>query len=145
MKISLVSMRTPSQSAQSGSRSAVSRAARAARAVREAVRPCPPGAHPASWTLLVQRVDATQAGLAIANAPLRAAARTVVRDLRASGQSWEAIYATLDAAVVPEPAREVKYALELEIYATRGASIVAHMHCWADVERLAELEADGTD
>jgi hypothetical protein len=147
MKFSLVQMRTPAPLSPATSRGGVGRppAGSPVRQPRDAAATCPRGAEAASWAALVRRVDETQAGLAIANAPLRAAARAVVRELRASGVTWDSVYTTLDTAGVQEPVREVRYALELEIYATRGASIVAHMHCWADVERLAELEAGGTD
>jgi hypothetical protein len=69
--------------------------------------------------------------------------QTVVRELRAAGESWESVYAVLHAAVVPVPGRRMTWAAEFEMHTSRSAALVAHMHSWADVERLAELEREG--
>ena len=89
-------------------------------------------------------VEDAQRRSAIAYAPLRVVVQSVVRELRAAGESWESVYAVLHSAVVPVGGRPVNFATEYEMHTSRSAALVAHMHSWADVERLAELEGDIT-
>ncbi|MDB4887543.1 MAG: hypothetical protein JWN79_2981 [Gemmatimonadetes bacterium] len=96
-----------------------------------------------SWELLALHAEDAQRRASIAHAPLRVVVQSVVRELRAAGESWEGIYAALHAAVVPVPGRPVNWAAEYEMHTSRSAALVAHMHSWADVERLAELESEG--
>jgi hypothetical protein len=44
--------------------------------------------------------------------------------------------------VIPVPGGAMNWAAEYEMHTSRSAALVAHMHSWADVERLAELEGD---
>jgi hypothetical protein len=146
VKISLVPMRAlPSASpARSPLRPSGSSPVVSAALVREEdAGTCPASVEQASWSLLRRRIADAQSGSAIANPELRSAVRVVVRELRAKEEGWEAVYAALESAVRTVPARPAPSALGLEVHASRGASIVAHMHCWADVERLAEIEDGG--
>ena len=95
-----------------------------------------------SWELLAMHVEDAQRRSSIAYAPLRLVVQSVVRELRAAGESWEGIYAILHAAVIPSAGRPVRWAVEYEMHTSRSAALVAHMHSWADVERLAELEGE---
>jgi hypothetical protein len=104
-------------------------------------RPASVSAH--SWELLAMHVDDAQRRSAIAYAPLRLVVQAVVRELRAAGESWEMIYAVLHSAVIPSGGRTLNWAMEYEMHTSRSAALVAHMHSWADVERLAELEDEG--
>lgn len=140
-------MRSLSASLAGGARHAVSRSGSSpvipsTRARRAPPVPCPSSVEPSSWELLSTRLDDTQDGMAIANAALRSAVRAVVRELRVNAVSWEEVYTVLDSAVIATPDRDVRNPIEVELHVSRSASIVAHMHCWADVERLAELEED---
>lgn len=92
----------------------------------------------ATWEQLALHVADAQRRSSIAYTPLRAVVQAVVRELRAGGEPWDAVYATLHAVVVPTPV--VNYAMEYEMHVSRSAALVAHMHSWADVERLAEIE-----
>jgi hypothetical protein len=146
MKICLVPMRalpSPSPARSMLRASGSSPVIPAARPRDEEAAPCPASVSQASWSLLHRRIADAQSGAAIANPELRSAVRLVVRELRGQEESWEAVYATLDLAARATPARPATPALGREVYATRSASIVAHMHCWADVERLAEIEEGG--
>lgn len=105
-------------------------------------RPCPSCVAPASWALLAKRVDDAQGGASIISAPVREVVIALVRELRRHGESWETVYAVLELVVVHTGAPRMQRPSELEIYATRSAALVAHMHCWADVERLAELDRE---
>ena len=107
-----------------------------------ATLPCPARITAVSWEDLVFHIEIARGGSRIATTHLRSAVRIVAHELRSAGESWESIYGVLLGAVAPMPPREVKYALELELYASRAAAIVAHMHSWVDVERLAELGVD---
>ena len=106
----------------------------------------PTSVSPLSWELLAMHVEDAQRRSSIAYAPLRVVVQTVVRELRTAGESWDAIYAVLHSAVVVAPGRPVSFAAEYEMHTSRSDALVAHMHSWADVERLAELErAEGGD
>lgn len=95
-----------------------------------------------SWELLAIHVEDAQRRSSIAYAPLRVVVQTVVRELRLSGETWESIYAALHSAVVPVAGGASNWTIEYEMHTSRSAALVAHMHSWADVERLAEIEGD---
>lgn len=52
------------------------------------------------------------------------------------------VYAVLHRAVAPAPERVMSWAMGSEMHSSRSAALVAHMQSWADVERLAEIEAE---
>lgn len=85
-------------------------------------------------------VEDAQRRSSIAYAELRAVVQSVVREMRIAGESWERVYAVLQAVVGPATGRPERFATEYEMHSSRSAALVAHMHSWADVERLAELE-----
>lgn len=114
-------------------------------ALPEFMRPTAPLPRPApveqrAWETLAVHVDDARRGRSIANPDLRNAVSVVVGALRIGCISWEAIYTILDAAVMAGAARQATHPLELELHANRSAAIVAHMHSWADVQRIAEIE-----
>jgi hypothetical protein len=102
---------------------------------------CPPSVAASSWDLLAVHVDESLRRASISNASLRAAVQQVVRELRAGGQAWDAVYGALNSAVMPAGGSEVSYVRDHEMHASLNAALVAHMHSWADVERLAEIES----
>lgn len=93
-----------------------------------------------SWESLAIHVDDARRGGSISSAELREAVRAVVTELRARCVAWDEVYAVLDAAVTAGAPFPVAHPLEAELHAKRSSAIVAHMHSWADVQRLAELE-----
>lgn len=102
--------------------------------------PRPPAVEQRAWETLAIHVDDARRGGSIGNPNLRAAVSVVVGALRVGCVSWEAIYTILDAAVMAGAARQATHPLELKLHANRSAAIVAHMHSWADVQRIAEIE-----
>ena len=111
----------------------------------EFMRPNAPLPRPAAveqraWETLAIQVDDARRGGSMSNPDLRDAVSVVVGALRVGCISWEAIYTILDAAVMAGSARHVTHPLELELHAKRSAAMVAHMHSWADVLRIAEIE-----
>jgi hypothetical protein len=144
VKISLVPMRTLPRGPSASLRPTPARpmTLMSPSPVRSAAAPCPAGVDPSVWSLLALCVDDAQRGTPIANATLRAAVRRVVRDLRAAGESWEGVYARLDSAVTRAAVTPTAVSTDVEMYASRGAAIVSHMHCWADVDRLDELDRE---
>jgi hypothetical protein len=106
----------------------------------DAPLPRPPEVEQRSWEALAIHVDDARRGGAIASVALRAAVDVVVAELRVGCIAWEEVYTILDAAGMAGSTRRASHPLELELHASRGAAIVAHMHSWADVLRLAELE-----
>ena len=146
MKISLVRMRALDSSI--GARPAPGHVRRTpplgfpAHALAPGASPdCPPSVAPASWDLLTLHVDESLRRASISNAPLRSAVQQVVRELRAGGQGWDGVYAVLNGAVMPAGSTVVTYLRDHEMHASLNAALVAHMHSWADVERLAEIES----
>ncbi len=97
---------------------------------------------PSSWELLAHQVREAQREKAMGGAALRAVVLTVVRELRSGAEPWDGVYAALQSAVVQSPTPEGKPAMGLEMHENLDAALVAHMHSWADVERLAEIERD---
>lgn len=102
----------------------------------------PPGVSPFAWEMLLVNIIDAQRRPAAAFAPLRESVQTVVRELRAASQTWEQVYAVLHGVVAPAPERLVNWAMEYEMHFSRRAALVAHMQSWADVEQLAEIEAE---
>jgi hypothetical protein len=92
------------------------------------------------WTELVIAIQVARQRQRYTGGVLRAAVLAVVRSMRASGLSWELVYAALSAAVSGRLGLETVFALDCSTDVTRSAALVAHMHAWADCERLAELE-----
>lgn len=146
MKISLVPMRALPGSAAAGHRAAPVRLMTLVPPTPGqsalATPPCPRGVELSSWSLLTLCIDDAQNGTPIANATLRATVRRVVRELRAADQSWESVYDALGAAVVPVAGAPLVPPADQEVYQSRSAAIVAHLHCWADVDRLEEIERE---
>jgi len=103
---------------------------------------CPTAVAPASWDLLTLHVDESLRRASISNAALRSAVQQVVRELRAGGHGWDGVYAILNGAVMPPGSSTVTFLKDHEMHASLNAALVAHMHSWADVERLAEIESD---
>lgn len=93
-----------------------------------------------SWETLAIHLDDARRGGSIVSARLREAVDTVVAELRVGCIPWDEVYATLDAAVMGGILPPAVHPLELQLRANRNAAIVAHMHSWADMRRLAELE-----
>ena len=91
--------------------------------------------------LLVNVVEA-QRRSAAAFPALRESVQSVVRELRAATEPWEHVYAVLHGVVTPTPDRVVSWEMEYQMYSSRSTVLVAHMQSWADVERLAEIEAE---
>jgi hypothetical protein len=105
--------------------------------------PAPPaGVSTFAWEMLLVNIGDAQRRAAAALAPLREAVQALVRELRAANQTWEQVYAILHGVVAPEPERPVSWAMGYETHSSRSAALVAHMQSWADVERLAEIEAE---
>ena len=105
--------------------------------------PAPPaGVSPFTWEMLFANVVDAQHHSAASLAPLRESVQSVVRELRASDHSWEHVYAVLHGAVPPAPERVLNWEMEFRMYSGRSTALVAHMQSWADVERLAEIEAE---
>ena len=105
--------------------------------------PAPPtGVSPFAWEMLLASIVDAQRYSAAPLAPLRGAVQAVVRELRAANQAWEQVYAVFHEVVAPAPERPVSWAMGYEIHSSRSAALVAHMQSWADVERLAEIEAE---
>jgi hypothetical protein len=105
----------------------------------------PAGVSPFAWEMLLANFVDAQCGSAAAFATLREAVRAVVRELRAANQTWEHVYAVLHGVVAPAPECVVSWRMEYEMHFSRGAAVAAHMQSWADVERLAEIEAEAHD
>jgi hypothetical protein len=150
VKISLVSLRATPRGTPLLDAPRAEGVAPAAPTAPAMLSPRPAGDRPASvsalsWELLAMHVEDAQRRSSIAYAPLRVVVQTVVRELRAAGESWEQIYAVLHSAVVVPPGRPVSFAVEYEMHTSRSGALVAHMHSWADVERLAELEGAEED
>ena len=105
--------------------------------------PAPPaGVSTFAWEMLLANLVEAQRRSAVALAPLREAVRAVVREQRAANQTWEQVYALLHEVVAPAPERLVSWAMGYEIHSSRSAALGAHMQSWADIERLAEIEAE---
>lgn len=145
MKISLVAMRTPAhrQAPPPADRAPLLPALPSALVARVET-PCrPAGVSALTWEMLALHVDDAQRRSAIAYAALRLVVQAVVRELRATDVPWDAIYAILQGVVAPATGLPANFDVEYEMHASRGAALVAHMHSWADVERLAELAEEG--
>ena len=105
-----------------------------------AAAPRPAGVQQLTWELLAIHVEEAQRGGSIASASLRAAVHAVVQELRIACVPWEEVYEVLDSAVRGGHPRPAMHHLDMELHASRSGAIVAHMHSWADVQRLAEIE-----
>ena len=105
----------------------------------------PAGVSALAWEMLAMHVGDAQRRSAIAYAPLRLVVQAVVRELRATQVPWDAVYLILQSAVTPDTGAPARFAMEFEMHTSRAAALVAHMHSWADVERLAELAVEDGD
>ena len=111
--------------------------------VNDSPLPSPPmGVSPFAWEMLMVNIGEARRRTAAAIVPLRESVQRVAREMRASHQTWEQVYAVLHGVVAPAPDRLVDWAVEYEMYTSRSSALVAHMQSWADVERLAELESE---
>ena len=141
MRLSLVAMRVPARiqaSQQPGPM--LARPSELVAPTETAHRP--EGVSAFAWEMLALHVDDARQRSSIAYGPLRLVVKTVVQELRTANASWDAVYAVLQSAVTPATDCPISFAAEYEMHTSRAAALVAHMHSWADVERLAELAAD---
>jgi hypothetical protein len=99
------------------------------------------------WTELAFQIQTARHQQRYTGGPLRNAVFALVRAMRVSAKSWDAVYGALTVAVAGHAALEIVYATEGNTHLSRNAALVAHMHAWADCERLDELErtADAED
>lgn len=144
MKISLVAMRAPARLMQPSSVGHTPvLPALPTELVARLETPCRPvGVSALTWEMLAIHVDDAERRSSIAYAQLRLVVQAVVRELRATDVTWESIYAILQSVVSPATGLPAQFDAEYEMHASRSAALVAHMHSWADVERLAELATD---
>lgn len=106
------------------------------------VSPAPVGVSPFAWEMLVVNVLDAQRRSAGSLAPLREAVHAVVGELRVANQPWEQVYAILHGVVAPAPELPASWPMGYEMHASRNSALVAHMQSWADIQRLAEIEAE---
>ena len=71
---------------------------------------------------------------------LQHAVHVVVRAMRRGRASWDAIYLALASSLGPCDTPVAPTPRGMERHASRGAALIAHMHCWADCVRLEEIE-----
>ena len=141
MKISLVAMRTPArlQAPVPAAHPPMLPLLPSGLPARLETPSRPAGVSALTWEMLAIHVDDAQRRSSIAYAPLRLVVQALVRELRVMNVAWESVYAILQSVVAPATGHPALFNVEYEMHVSRGAALVAHMHSWADVERLAEL------
>jgi hypothetical protein len=95
------------------------------------------------WTDLVIAIQVARHRQRYTGGALRTTVFAVVRAMRASGLSWDMVYTALTTAVAGYPGLQIVYAPDCNTHVSRSAALIAHMHAWADCERLDELERAG--
>lgn len=94
----------------------------------------------ADWECLTTHVARVLCNGGTLDRGIEQAVQVVVQAMRQAGATWDAIYVALSSSLEPCESPTGPTPLGMERHPSRGAALIAHMHCWADCERLAELE-----
>ena len=108
--------------------------------VSDAQHARPSSVDASDWNRLVNEVARVLCDGALVDRHLQNAVHVVVRAMRASAASWDAIYLALASSLEPCHSPSAPTPRGLERHPSAGAALVAHMHCWADCVRLEEIE-----
>lgn len=94
----------------------------------------------AAWESLARQMVLLQFGAQEREGSLHQSVREVVHAMRRAGEPWESVYQALTSAVATDALASSAQGSGTETHLSYAAALVSHMHCWADCERLEELE-----
>lgn len=92
------------------------------------------------WDRLVGEVSRVLCDGGTVDRQLHHAVHSVVAAMRQARAPWESVYFALASSLEPCETPHSPTPRAMERHPTRGAALVAHMHCWADCVRLEEIE-----
>lgn len=105
-----------------------------------AAAPRPASVSAAAWESLARQATLLQFGAEETQGRLHESVRDIVHVMRRAGEPWESVYQALTLAVTSDEPASGTQGSGTETHLSYSAALVAHMHCWADCERLEELE-----